>query len=107
MMVKSRFPDLNLPQTDILSYLFPPGEATDDTPIWMDAEEPSRSISASTLEAWVRRLGHGLQQSGIDVGDVVLVCSPNHVIVPVAYLGIIGYGAIFTGLNPTYSVQGA
>jgi acyl-CoA synthetase (AMP-forming)/AMP-acid ligase II len=39
-------------------------------------------------------------------GDVVIVFMPNHIFVPVAYFGVIGYGAVFTGANPAYTVGG-
>jgi acyl-CoA synthetase (AMP-forming)/AMP-acid ligase II len=106
MIFKSRFPDLEIPQTDVLSYLFPPGAKLEDEPIWKDAEDPKKTVTPASLYSWLRRLGSGLERGGFLPGDVVLVCSPNHLFVPVAYLGIIGYGAIFSGINPTYTVQG-
>lgn len=45
--------------------------------------------------------------SGVKRGEVVLVLSPNQIFVAVAYLGIVGSGRVFSGMNPNYTVQGA
>jgi hypothetical protein len=66
---------INIPSTDLLTYLFPP-----------DNEEDVK-----------------LQ---LKTGDVVLMISPNHVFVPVAYIGSIACGAVFSGLTPLASVNG-
>lgn len=106
MVVTSRFPDLDIPQTDVASYLFSQSAARQDEPIWLDAESPSKNVTPARLKALVSRLGLGMQRKSIMPGDVCLICSPNHIMVPVAYLGIIAYGAIFSGVNPAYTVDG-
>lgn len=54
---------------------------------------------------WVRRLGCGLDKLGIAKGAVVMILTPNHLFVPVAYQGIVGSGRIFSGANPSYTVS--
>ncbi|KAJ5697823.1 hypothetical protein N7488_011507 [Penicillium malachiteum] len=54
--------------------------------------------------SWVRRLGFGLDKLGIGKGEVVLILTPNHLFVPVAYQAIVGSGRIFSGANPSYTV---
>jgi len=48
--------------------------------------------------------------NGSDAWDVdcrsKVIFTPNHIYVPVAYLGILGAGAAFSGLNPAYTVTG-
>ena len=106
MPEKSRF-QIDIPGTDVLTYLFPPDSNPSDTPIWIDAVEPDkRSLSPKQLLAWVKRLGLGLQRLGLQQEDVVLMYSANHIFVPVAYLGITGGGYIFSGCNPAYGVAG-
>lgn len=39
-------------------------------------------------------------------GDVVMIYTPNHIFVPVAYLGIVGAGFAFSGANPVYTLPG-
>jgi hypothetical protein len=35
-----------------------------------------------------------------------MIFTPNHIFVPVAYLGIVSAGAAFSGANPAYTVLG-
>ncbi|KIW44432.1 uncharacterized protein PV06_02903 [Exophiala oligosperma] len=101
-MVRSVFPDLPIPQTDVLSYAL--GDNISKDPIWIDAEDPSRALSLHDLRSWVRRLAISLKRHQLQHGDVVLVFTPNHIFVPVAYFGVTSYGAVFTGANPAYTV---
>lgn len=104
MPQKSPF-QINIPQTDVLSYIFPPNKAPPDQPIWIDADDTSRSLSPAQLLQWVKRLGVGLDRLDIKQNEAVLMYSSNHIFVPVAYLGIAGSGRIFTGCNPAYGVD--
>ncbi|KAA6414732.1 MAG: 4-coumarate- ligase [Lasallia pustulata] len=104
MPEKSRF-QIDIPGTDVLTYLFPPGSKPSDVPIWIDAVEPDkRSLSPKQLLGWVKRLGLGLKRLGLKQEDVVMIYSANHIFVPVAYLGVTGGGYIFSGCNPAYGV---
>ena len=104
MVVKSPY-HLSIPSTDILTYLFNSGSPSDE-PVWIDAVEPSKFLTPCTLLQWVKRLAVGLDTLGLKPGDVVLIFSPNHIFVPVAYLGIVGSGRVFSGANPGYGVEG-
>ncbi|RVX70429.1 hypothetical protein B0A52_05928 [Exophiala mesophila] len=107
MVHKSKF-KIQLPETDLLSYLF--GTSTSgieipDQPIWLDAGNPSRSISKRDALAYIKRFALGLERLGIRQGDVVLMFTPNHIFVPIAYLGTIAHGATFTGAGTTATVS--
>ena len=39
-------------------------------------------------------------------GEVVMIVTPNHIFVPVAYLGSVGSGRVFSGANPLYTADG-
>lgn len=106
MPFKSTFSDLDLPKVDILTYLFPPGTSPSTKPIWIDSKDTSISLSPAQLLEWVKRLGHGLEKSGVKKGEVVMIYTPNHIFVPVSYLGIVGGGYAFSGANPIYTVPG-
>jgi 4-coumarate--CoA ligase len=97
---------INIPATDLLSYLFPPSKPASDKHIWIDAEDTKRALSPRQLLQWVKRLGMGLERLGLRKGDVVVVYSHNHIFVPVAYLGVAGCGYVFSGCNPAYGVDG-
>ncbi|PVH94089.1 4-coumarate-CoA ligase 2 [Periconia macrospinosa] len=96
---------IDIPQTDLLTYLFPPAQAVSDKPLWIDADDTQNSLSPKQLLQWVKRLGSGLQELGLQRQDVVMMYSTNHIFVPVAYLGISGAGCIYSGCNPAYGVE--
>ncbi|KAI0131916.1 hypothetical protein BJ170DRAFT_611704 [Xylariales sp. AK1849] len=97
---------IEIPTTNLLSYLFPKDVVPSDRPIWIDSAEPNNSLSPRQLLAWCKRLGYGLQSRyGLRQGDVVLMLSHNHIFVPAAYLGVAGSGLIFTACNPAYTAR--
>jgi len=106
MPLSSPFPSIDIPKGNILTYLFPPDHTPSTLPIWMDSKDTSISLSAAQLLEWVKRLALGLDNLGLKRGDVVMIYTPNHVFVPVAYLGIVGAGYSFSGANPLYTVPG-
>ncbi|KAL5363835.1 hypothetical protein BJX96DRAFT_187290 [Aspergillus floccosus] len=103
MSYKSVFAPLDIPSTNILSYIYPANEPLSDKPIWIDAANPAHCLSPRQMLSWVRRLGFGLDRLGIQKGEVVLILTPNHLFVPIAYQGIVGAGRIFSGANPAYT----
>lgn len=99
--------NLHIPETDVLSWLFPEGKSPCKKPIWIDSERPKEhSLSPEQLLQWVKMLGFGLDKLGVQQNEVVMVLSTNHIFVPVAYLGIAGHGHVFSGCNPAYTVDG-
>ena len=94
------------PVTDVLSWLFPRDQEPSDKPIWIDAENPHRTLSLKQLLPWVKRLGLGLFRLGLKEDDVVLVVSRNHIHFPVLWFGVSGFGFIYSGSNPAYGVDG-
>lgn len=106
MPFTSPYPHLDLPQSNILTYLFGQGPVSEE-PLWLDSKDPEKiNLSPKQLLQWVKRLGYGLQRLGLRKGDVVMICTPNQIFVPVAYLGIVGAGCVFSGANPAYTVPG-
>jgi hypothetical protein len=98
---------INIPSTDLLTYLFPPDNEEDvNQPIWISAADPSILLNRKQAVQWIRRMAVGLKKLQLKTGDVVLIISPNHVFVPVAYIGSIACGAVFSGLTPLASVNG-
>ncbi|KAF4966981.1 hypothetical protein FZEAL_10589 [Fusarium zealandicum] len=104
MPLSSPYPTLDIPEKNVLSYLFGNGDLSGE-PLWIDSKDPSNNLSPRQLLPWVRRLGYGLERLGIQKGEVVLICTPNSIFIPVAFLGILGAGFIFSGVNPIYTVN--
>ncbi|KAB8360696.1 hypothetical protein FH972_024433 [Carpinus fangiana] len=104
MPEQSRY-HIDIPETDLLTWLFPPDSTPSNEPLYIDAEQPSHYLSPAQVLLWTSRLALGLQQIGLREGDVVLVHSTNHIFMPIAYLGLAGNGFIFSGSNPAYGVE--
>ena len=47
----------------------------------------------------------GLDRLGLKNGEVCLIHTPNNMLVPAAYLGIVGGGRSFSAINPIYTVD--
>ena len=97
---------IDIPATDLLSFVFPDGEGPSEEPIYINADDPSNSLSLARLQVWVKRVGLGLQRLGLKEGDVGMVFSSSHIFMPVIYFGLSGAGCIYTGCNPAYGVEG-
>ncbi|KAF4472642.1 4-coumarate- ligase 2 [Fusarium albosuccineum] len=95
MPVSSPYPVLDIPQKNVLSYLFGDGDVSEE-PLWIDSKDPDNNLSPKQLVGWVKRLGCGLERLGVKRGEVVLICTPNSIFIPVAFLGIVGAGFIFS-----------
>ncbi|KAL5390167.1 hypothetical protein PMIN06_002077 [Paraphaeosphaeria minitans] len=105
MPFSSPFPSLNIPKCNLLEYLFPTGQPVTETPIWIDAQDTNHYLTPRLLLQWSKRLALGLDRLGIKPREVVMILTPNHIFVPVAYLGIVGSKRIFSGANPAYTVS--
>lgn len=105
-IISSPEPDLNIPQKNIFSYLFADENSITDDIIWQCGEKPELTLSVKGAFETSKRLALGLQKMGLKPGDVVLICTPNHIYVPVAYLGTVSATFIFSGANPAYTAPG-
>ncbi|KAG9962742.1 acetyl-CoA synthetase-like protein, partial [Aureobasidium melanogenum] len=105
MVFKSPHPDIDIPKVDLLTYLFPEDEPVSECPIWIDAVNPRKSISPADLLMWAKRLGVGWDRLGVQPGEIVLIYTPNHIFVPVAYIGIVGNTRAFSAINPLSTVN--
>ena len=106
MPQKSKFPDLDIPASNILDFIFAPNDPIDPTePIWHDSQDPTNCLSKSQGLHRVKQLAVALDKLGIKEQEVVMIFTPNHVCVPIAYAGIVGSKRIFSGANPIYTVN--
>ncbi|KIW32637.1 uncharacterized protein PV07_04167 [Cladophialophora immunda] len=110
MQVSSPFPDIEIPECNILSYLFPtidPKQAQEDQsrPLWINASNPSIRLSVADTLLFIRRFAVGLERLQIPRQRAVMVLSPNHVYLPVVYLAAAGAGCFFSGASPAYTVE--
>lgn len=105
MIYKSKFESIVIPQCNILSYLFPTSETPSTRPLLIDAKSPSKQLSSADLLLWVQRFALGLDRLGVPLNTAVMVFTPNHLYVPMAYLAAAGSKRYYTGANPAYTVD--
>src|SRR5690242_15103200 len=105
MVHKSKFDDITIPRCNILSYLFPRHKTPSTRPVWIDARSPEKWLSPAGLLRLVQRFAVGLDLLGIATNEAIMVFTPNHIFVPVVYLGAAGSKRYYTGANPTYTVE--
>ncbi|CAO2657301.1 Nn.00g034270.m01.CDS01 [Neocucurbitaria sp. VM-36] len=92
-----------IPAKDILSWMYDEPLFDQNTPIYIDANDPSNSISAAQAKTLIRQLIAGLKHAGLQKGDGVLIHSFNSIYYSIIALAMIGCGANLTGTNPSYT----
>ncbi|KAI9730887.1 MAG: hypothetical protein M1834_005605 [Cirrosporium novae-zelandiae] len=104
MPLKSRW-TISIPDTSLPSYLFTsPTHPLPTTPKFIDANRPhTHVLSTADFRLWSKRFAAGMQMSGLEPGDRVLLFSGNNLFFPVAFMGIVMAGGVFTGANPGYT----
>ena len=105
MSLKSPHPVLDIPKCNILDYVFADGRANETAPLWMDAANPSNSLSMAQMHNLIKRFAVGLDKLGISEGSAVMTFTPNHIYVPMVYLAAAGSKRAFTGANPIYTIS--
>ena len=93
----------SIPNTDILSWSFDQITYDQDQPIYIDALNPRNAISARQARTMVRKIIAGLRALGLQKGDCACINSFNDIHYPMFFLGLVGAGGIFSGVNPGYT----
>lgn len=103
MPIHSRW-DIPLDLCSFQQYLLgPPNTSLPDKVAFYDADRPTTHfLTLDAYRLWSQRLAAGLQKAGLKPGDRVLLFSGNNLFFPVAFLGIVMAGGIFTGANPGF-----
>ncbi|KAL2065067.1 hypothetical protein VTL71DRAFT_4207 [Oculimacula yallundae] len=94
---------VQIPTKDLLSWTFDDPRFDRDEPIYIDAKDPSRSISSNQARLLIRKLVAGFHAAGLKKGDCVCLHSFNDIYYPILFLGIIAAGGVFAGTNPSYT----
>lgn len=93
----------DIPTKDLLSWMFDDLKYDWDTAIYLDALQPSNSISARQARTLIRKLVAGLRATGVQKGDCVLLNSANDIHIPICFLGTNATGAVYTACNPAHT----
>ncbi|KAJ6081295.1 hypothetical protein N7499_006169 [Penicillium canescens] len=92
--------------TDLLTFTFGgPKPYNTNQPLFIDAEDPSRSFTAAQFRQLVRTLIAGLKAHNVQSGDCVLLHLGNSILYPALFFGIIGAGGVYMGSNPRSQPQ--
>ncbi|KAF2626836.1 acetyl-CoA synthetase-like protein [Macroventuria anomochaeta] len=94
---------IDIPMTDLLSWMFDEQKYDADKPIYVDAAEPTRSFSSNQARCVIRKLCDGFKSIGLKEGDCVCMLSFNDIYYSMAFLGILSFGGIFAGVNPSHT----
>lgn len=94
---------VNIPTKDLLSWMFDEPQYDLDKPVYIDAADPSRTITGREARKTIRQLAAGFRAVGLEKGDCVCVTSFNDIDYPILFLGIIAAGGVFAGTNPAVS----
>ncbi|KAJ5107110.1 hypothetical protein N7456_003785 [Penicillium angulare] len=92
--------------TDLLTFTFGgPKPYNQNQPLFIDAEDPSRSFTGTQFHRLVRTLIAGLKAHGVQKGDCVLMNLGNSILYPALFFSIIGAGGVYMGSNPRSQTQ--
>lgn len=92
-----------LPEEDLITWTFDHCAYDKDRPIYIDADNTSRSLSWTQSRTVVRQLVAGFRAAGLRPGDCVSIAAFNDIMYCMLFLGLIGAGGIFSGSNPAYT----
>ncbi|KAK5949815.1 hypothetical protein OHC33_009204 [Knufia fluminis] len=108
MPYKSRW-SVPIPDCSLPTFLF--GSATHQEPpslankqCYIDAQNPEKYfLTRSSFKLWSQRFGMGVGRlPGFKPGERVLVFSGNNLAFPVAFMGVLMAGGIFSAANPSF-----
>ena len=104
MVIQSKL-SVPVPIISIPDFVFKsPDGPLPENPLLISAEDPGRFLSLSSYRDLSRRFAAGLKASGVKEGDRVFLASHNTIYNAVVFMGTVMAGAIFVGVQATYSV---
>lgn len=74
-----------------------------DQPIYIDALNPQRYVTARQAKKLIRQLAAGFTALGLKKGDCVSIHSFNDIYYPIFFLGVVAAGLVYAGTNPGYT----
>jgi 4-coumarate--CoA ligase len=93
---------VDLPCKDAVSFALDDCDYDPDKPIYFDVHDTSRTISWRQANEMVRKLVAGFRKAGLKKGDCFSITSFNEIMFSMLFLGGVGAGGIFSGMNPAY-----
>jgi acyl-CoA synthetase (AMP-forming)/AMP-acid ligase II len=104
MIVRSPFPDLEIPDVSVTDFVLREDHEIGDAPALIDAESGA-ATSYSELRAAVRSVAAGLAGLGLKKGDVLAHYSPNCPEYAISFHGVASAGGVNTTVNPLWTAH--
>ncbi|EME81249.1 uncharacterized protein MYCFIDRAFT_204241 [Pseudocercospora fijiensis CIRAD86] len=101
-MVFKQDEKLSLPGKDVISWYLQNPRVQDDRQIYIDAQDPRRYYTFAQARSTIRKLVAGFRKAGLQKGDTVCLHNFNDINYPILVNGIMAFGGIFAGTNPSY-----
>lgn len=102
MVVRSPYPDVEIPEVSLFDFLFSDFGGRDAEPALIDGGSGA-SISFAELRGMAEKVAAALAERGIAKGDVVGIFAPNTPYYAAVFHGILRANAIVTSANSLYS----
>ena len=104
MILRSPFPDVQIPDLPLGKYVFAHADRWPDAPALIDGPT-GRMLTYRALRDLARRVANGLWARGARKGDVICIFSPNVPEYAAVFFGAAAVGVICTTANPTYGAE--
>ena len=104
MIYRSPEPDVDVPETDVTSFVLERAARRGDMPALIDGPS-GRELTYEALASAIRGLGAGLAARGFGNGDVLGIYMPNLPEYAVAFHGAASAGGTSTTVNPLYTAN--
>lgn len=103
-IIKSPFPDVDIPETTITEFILRHAERLADKPAFIEGSS-GRKVSYGQFAGQVKALAGGLAARGVGPGVTWALMAPNLPEYAVVFHGLVWAGATVTTLNPTYGAE--
>ena len=104
MIFRSPFPDVELPDVPLTSYVLRQAARLTDKPALIDGPT-GRALTYGQLAETVRRTATGLTARGFGRGDVFAIVAPNSIEYVVAFHAVTTLGGVVTTINPLSTID--
>jgi acyl-CoA synthetase (AMP-forming)/AMP-acid ligase II len=104
MIFRSPYPDVEIPERSLPSFVLERASELADRPALIDGPS-GRTLTYAQLDEATRRFTAGLQARGFAKGDVFAIFSPNVPEFAVAFFGVGMAGGVSTTANPLYTAR--
>jgi acyl-CoA synthetase (AMP-forming)/AMP-acid ligase II len=104
MILRSPFPDVEIPNIPLGEYVFAHADRWPDAPAFIDGPT-GRTLTYGALRELTRRVAAGLWERGVRKGDTVCIYSPNVPEYAAVFFGAAQIGAVSTTANPAYGAE--